>query len=196
MLEFAVGFRRAGFTRPGNPGFCPILRTRKPGFFPGENPGFLAIFVLVFLVKTEVAGALLLDPVCSAFVSSRQKQTKLQNLVKNVGFCRGYSLDITFKEKLALKLQQNKTKSKIVQKVETSVLKKEMQLYEDSKNDGTRPHHLELLYIAMLNVTPTSVESERAFSSAGLFVTKIRSRLGDSTVNMLVFMRDYLKRHQ
>ena len=103
--------------------------------------------------------------------------------------------NLSFKEKLALKLQQNKTKSKIVQKVETSVLKKEMQLYEDSKNDGTRPHHLELLYIAMLNVTPTSVESERAFSSAGLFVTKIRSRLGDSTVNMLVFMRDYLKRH-
>ena len=104
--------------------------------------------------------------------------------------------NLSFKDKLALKIKLSKIKPKITQKVETSVVKKEMQIHEDSKNDGTRPYHLELLYNAMLNITPTSVESERAFSSAGLFVTKIRSRLGDSTINMLVFMRDYLKRHE
>ena len=140
----------------------------------------------------------LTSPVWKYFKRNTATSQALCTICGSILKSSGFELErenLSFKEKLALKLQQNKTKSKIVQKVETSVLKKEMQLYEDSKNDGTRPHHLELLYIAMLNVTPTSVESERAFSSAGLFVTKIRSRLGDSTVNMLVFMRDYLKRH-
>ena len=41
---------------------------------------------------------------------------------------------------------------------------------------------------------PSSVTSERAFSAAGLFSTKIRSRLGDSTLNSLVFLRDFYKR--
>ena len=105
---------------------------------------------------------------------------------------------LSFKEKLALKIEQNKAKSNMTPtkvQIETSVVKKEMQLFEDPKNNGVRPANLQLLYDVLLTILPTSVESERSFSAAGLFVTKIRSRLGDSTLNVLVFLRDYFKRH-
>ena len=42
----------------------------------------------------------------------------------------------------------------------------------------------------------TSVESERAFSSAGQFVTKIRSHLNDETLYKLCFLKAYLKKHK
>ena len=36
---------------------------------------------------------------------------------------------------------------------------------------------------------PSSAESERAFSAAGLFLTKVRSRLSDESLNMLCFLK-------
>ena len=49
--------------------------------------------------------------------------------------------------------------------------------------------HFYTLYtlIILLTVPPTSVEAERAFSAAGLFVTKLRSRLGDQSIDTLFF---------
>ena len=38
-------------------------------------------------------------------------------------------------------------------------------------------------------IQPTSVESERVFSAAGLFLTKLRSRMSDITIDMLLFMK-------
>ena len=38
-----------------------------------------------------------------------------------------------------------------------------------------------------------SVESERAFSAVGLFVTKLRSSLGDSTLDALLTLRSHYK---
>ena len=52
------------------------------------------------------------------------------------------------------------------------------------------------IFRSLLTIPPTSVESERAFSATGLFVTKIRSRLGDYTIDTLVFLRDYYKREE
>ena len=40
---------------------------------------------------------------------------------------------------------------------------------------------------------PTSVESERCFSNAGVFATKVRSRLGDRSLCDLVFLRVYFQ---
>ena len=53
------------------------------------------------------------------------------------------------------------------------LVEKEMQIYKIHPNE--RPKHLELLYKALKTIKPTSVESERAFSAMGFFVTKIRS---------------------
>ena len=44
----------------------------------------------------------------------------------------------------------------------------------------------------LLKIQPNSCEVERAFSAASLFTTKIRSRLGDSTLNMLCSLRHWM----
>jgi len=43
----------------------------------------------------------------------------------------------------------------------------------------------EVLYEALLTIQPTSAETERAFSACGVFPTKLRSRLNDSTIDAL-----------
>ena len=50
------------------------------------------------------------------------------------------------------------------------------------------------LKTALLSIPPTSVESERAFSAAGLFMTKLRCRMLPQTLNMFCFLRSYFLR--
>ena len=70
------------------------------------------------------------------------------------------------------------------------VLRLEMSAFEKS---GTRSENLEDLYQAMKTIPPTSVESERAFSAVGLFATKLRSSLGDNTIDALLTLRTHFK---
>ena len=72
-------------------------------------------------------------------------------------------------------------------------LLKEFNLYEAT---GKRTPNLDLLYNALIRIPPTSIESERAFSALGLFVTKLRSRLSSSSINMLSFLKAYYKSKQ
>lgn len=67
----------------------------------------------------------------------------------------------------------------------------EMALHE---NGGGRGKFLTKAYNALITIKPTSVESERAFSTAGYFCNKIRSRLNDSTLDVLLFLRSYFQR--
>ena len=71
------------------------------------------------------------------------------------------------------------------------MVQKECEVFEAS---GRRPANLQHLYEALLAIQPTSVEAERAFSACGLFVTKLRSRLHDSTVDALCFIRNALQK--
>ena len=43
----------------------------------------------------------------------------------------------------------------------------------------------------ILNIPPTSVEAERSFSASGLFLTKLRCRLADKSLDMLIFLKYY-----
>ena len=61
-------------------------------------------------------------------------------------------------------------------------------LYEITK---TRPNNLQKLYAALNTIKPTSVEAERAFSVFGYFVSKIRNRLNNDTIDGLLFSRHY-----
>jgi len=54
-----------------------------------------------------------------------------------------------------------------------------MSLFEATKK---RSNNLEKLYHALITIKPTSVEPERAFSAAGLFVTKLRKILSHESV--------------
>lgn len=103
------------------------------------------------------------------------------------------------KEPLTLKekFQQQIEKSMQVIKPKTqklndlmSTLRKEMALFESV---GKRGHHLDLAYQYLMSIPPTSVESERAFSAAGCIGTKIRSRLGDATLDALLFLRSFFQ---
>ena len=51
-----------------------------------------------------------------------------------------------------------------------------------------------LLFKALKTIKPTSVEAERAFSAMGFFVTKLRNRMGDETLDGLITMRKYYQK--
>ena len=74
-----------------------------------------------------------------------------------------------------------------------TTIKKEMSLFD---NGGTRGHHLTIVYNYLLTIPPTSVEAERAFSAAGLFSTKLRSKLADETLNSLCFLRAHFMKNE
>ena len=70
-------------------------------------------------------------------------------------------------------------------------LKHEFAAFEVSKK---RSATLEKLYLALCSIPATSVESERAFSAVGLFITKLRSSLGDTTIDALLTLRSHFKK--
>ena len=58
---------------------------------------------------------------------------------------------------------------------------------------GDRTPRLKKVMDALETIPPTSVESERAFSAAGLFITKLRTRLSVMNIDALCFSRNYYK---
>lgn len=101
----------------------------------------------------------------------------------------------TFKDELNEIMKKAMTpptteKSKKSQTLLTT-LRQEMKLFEDG---GTRGYNLSLIYDYLLTVKPTSVESERAFSVSGYVCNKFRSRLSDSTLDDLCYLKSYFKR--
>lgn len=68
----------------------------------------------------------------------------------------------------------------------TATLKKEFQLKPPESTESQ-----ELLYKALNTIKPTSVESKRVFSLSGGIITKIRNRLSDKAVNVLIFLEAY-----
>lgn len=80
--------------------------------------------------------------------------------------------------------------AKDVDKKLDASIKAEMAVFDSS---GKRGRCLEQVYKYLLSVPPTSVEAERAFSAAGALCTKLRSRLSDSTLDTLCFLRSYYR---
>ena len=69
----------------------------------------------------------------------------------------------------------------------SSILRHELTVAEET---GKRGHFLEMVYQELLNVPPTSVEAERVFSSSAYLCNKFRSRLSDTTLDTLCFIRN------
>ena len=69
-------------------------------------------------------------------------------------------------------------------------LNKEMTLLEAN---GNKSKYLNLVNRALKTSPPTSVEEERAFSAAGLFVTKLRARLSEKSIDSLMVLKYYYK---
>ena len=73
----------------------------------------------------------------------------------------------------------------------SDIFSKEIQLFISG---GKKTPALDSLSKSLLVIPPTSVEAERVFSAAGLFVTKLRCNLSDSTLDMLMFLKFYFMR--
>ena len=65
--------------------------------------------------------------------------------------------------------------------------------FKSFKKNKERSPNFEKLYRAFLNISPTSVASERAFSAAGRFITNERSRMSHQTLDDLCFLKSYFK---
>ena len=91
---------------------------------------------------------------------------------------------LSFKEKLYLKM---KNVYKSPKKRRKQGLSEQLRRYLGGKD--LTPALLQLKALLHCTVKPSSAESERAFSAAGLFSTKIRCRLGDDSLNMLAVIR-------
>ena len=76
----------------------------------------------------------------------------------------------TLSEEFASFMEKRHQTTKVQVKVESSIVKKEMSLFEATEK---RPENLQKLFNALLTIKPTSVEPERAFSAMGLFATKL-----------------------
>lgn len=64
------------------------------------------------------------------------------------------------------------------------------------KNGGTRGHNLDLAFKYLMSIPPTSIQSESVFSAATYIGNKLRSRLGDGTIDALLFLRSYFQNKQ
>lgn len=84
----------------------------------------------------------------------------------------------------------SQTRAKDIEKKLDASIKAEMAVFESS---GKRGRCLEQAYNYLLSIPPSSVEAERAFSSAGALCTKLRSRLSDNTLDTLCFLRAYYR---
>ena len=69
-----------------------------------------------------------------------------------------------------------------------SDIEQELILYHAT---GKRGICLDKLIQALYTIAPTSVEAERIFSAAGLYVTKLRSSLKDSSIENLLMLRSH-----
>ena len=70
-------------------------------------------------------------------------------------------------------------------------IKKEMTFYEATREC---PKILKIIKSCLNSLPPFSVEVERCFSAAGLFISKLRSSLSDEMFDCLIFARSYFSR--
>ena len=137
---------------------------------------------------------------CEASSETESSSNSSQDFWDPESIVTNFSSSVTLKEKLFLTIKNqlnnvssNETSSsKNSVKDLTSSVRKEMTLFGEQ---GVRGKYLEKIFNYLKTIRPTSVESERAFSAAGYLCTKIRSRLGDNSLDTLAFLRSYFMKN-
>lgn len=97
---------------------------------------------------------------------------------------------LSYGEKLSAMFDQELKSIGVPKKSKTSDIFAEMSL---AAKTGELTDRLVKLLKALESVQASSVESERAFSIAGTFVTKVRNRMGDNTLDNYCFARHKLQ---
>ena len=106
------------------------------------------------------------------------------------------SYDLTLKQRMELAVNASLSKAVVsgyrrlsrcgVEKSQLAAIRSEMALFESS---GKRGRGLELVY-RYLSIPPSSVDAERAFSTAGVLCTKVRLRLSDKSIDTLLLSEE------
>ena len=94
----------------------------------------------------------------------------------------------TLSEEFASFLESEKHVCEVIlaqEVIQSQIVKKERSFFEATDK---RPANLEKLYHALPTIKPKSEEPERAFSTVDLFVTQIRNRLKDESLDMLRYL--------
>jgi hypothetical protein len=111
------------------------------------------------------------------------------------------AINLTLKQKLDTVMQHSimnpfpstgSTASSINKQL-MGAIKEEVAFFNSS---GTRGRCLQTVYSYLLTIPPTLVKAERAFSAAGIFNTKLRSRLMDRLIDTLCFLRAFYSRNR
>ena len=89
------------------------------------------------------------------------------------------SLLVTFKQKLEKRIEESKYTASKTKPLQTSFIKKEMDLFEASLSRGApeRPEHLELLYQSLLTLPPSSVLVNAHFQQPDYFQQRFEADL-------------------
>jgi hypothetical protein len=107
------------------------------------------------------------------------------------------TLDSDYSQKLKDAIERSRNASKNLRSAKSSTkktlmsaIKQEMVLF---KNGGNRGLYLTCILNAVLTVPPSSVESERGFSLTAYLCPKLRSSLGDLTLDALCHLRAHFQ---
>ena len=134
---------------------------------------------------------------CRLFWGSDSNKAKIQDENEVIELASNNQEDESLFKRLQTHIEHS-TNSTPIQQLKTivddrprvsqlqTIIKQEIKLLEATEK---RPGKLEQLFKALSTIPPTSVEAERA--AAGLFTTKLRSRLSDKSVNALCFLRSH-----
>lgn len=95
---------------------------------------------------------------------------------------------MSFKEVLKKNIEMQKVNASKPANVmeELNTISKDFKIYDSHKK---RSPLMEKLVLSLSSIQPTSVQSERNFSLASSFVTKIRSSLSHQHIDMLCFLK-------
>ena len=91
---------------------------------------------------------------------------------------------------LAKELSSLLAKTSTQARPETDTWTKEIALFMATAGKK-RTTAIDELASCVSTIPPTSVEAERTFSASGLFLTKLRCRLSDKSLDMLIFLKFY-----
>jgi hypothetical protein len=69
------------------------------------------------------------------------------------------------------------------------IIKQELRNFD--KSNGPMGPNLKIVYNFLLEIKPTSVESERVFSISRFFCNKVRNRLSPKALDSLVYLKSY-----
>lgn len=97
-----------------------------------------------------------------------------------------------FKDQFYVNLSNKKRKIEILSSPLETRVNKELKYYEETGQLGPL---LQKVLTITRTIRPTTCDCERAFSVAGYFCSKLRSSLGDESLNALVFLKSYFNNH-